>query len=169
MSRSCCLQCGSLLAPHVEHQCSGGQRKILGLKDEQGAYVKTSSGLPQGACPDKCGHLGCALIEKAQPKLYTEPMRHDVSLDDLLSRCLLVLWREVYNLQEASSGGHKLNEEQAKELRENTRLLMELKRKEKDLLDGLSDDELKELDSIKRGSKPGRSAASKAKTPTEGI
>lgn len=124
------------------------ERKIPGgLKDETGAYIK----LPKPVA-----------VEEAP---YTEPLRHDVSLDDLLSRCMLVLWREVYNLQEATSGGSKLTKEQALELRENTRLLMELKKKEKDLLDGLSDEELADLASVQSGGGKSNSKTRKAKKP----
>ncbi len=92
------------------------------LKDERGAYVKPEPPAPKPP--------------------YSEPALGDVTLDDLLARCIRILRREVKNLEESSSGGSKLSKDQSNELRENVKLLMELKKREKELLDALSDDEL---------------------------
>lgn len=134
------------------------QRKIPGmLKDEHGVYLKPPIVPPTPKAP--------------AAKRYTEPKRGYVSLDDLLARCLLILWREVRNLHEQSHGGNKLTKEQSLELRENVKLLMDMKKKEKDLLDGLTDDELDEMakakgvqnDSITSGGKKGSRSPRKAK------
>ncbi len=126
-------------------------RKIVipGMKDATGAYVKEPAPIPPA------------------PKPYVEPNRDDVSLDDLLSRCLITLWRQVYALQEASSGGGKLTPAQALELRENTKLLMDLKKREKDLLDKMSDEELEEL-ARKKKAKNGIASSRRARPKKTG-
>lgn len=140
------------------------ERRVPGwLKDEHGAYVK----VPAESKPAESVTL---------PTPYNEPLRHDIDLDDLISRCRLVLWREVHNLQIASAGGAKLTKDQAIELRENMKLLVELKKKEKDYLDSLPDEELAALGKAKNANvsvdgsgrtrnRPPR----KAKKPTEVI
>lgn len=113
------------------------KKVVVSVKDATGAFVKQERYVP---------------AEPAAPAAppWVEPQIGDISLDDLLSRCLRTLWREVRLLEMATHGGAKLTPIQADQLRDNTKLLMDLKKREKDLLDGLSDEELEELSRKKK-------------------
>lgn len=65
----------------------------------------------------------------------------DVSIDGLLGDGLLCLDREMRNLKFATAKG-KLSPAEAKDLRDTVKLLFELKDREKELLEGLKDEEL---------------------------
>lgn len=100
-------------------------KKIIpGYKDESGSYVKE----PTPPAP----------ISNSDPKIS------DISLDDLLDKHLLILFRETKNLLMESSSG-KLNKDNSQCMRDNIKLLIELKKKEKELLDALSDEDLERL------------------------
>lgn len=68
----------------------------------------------------------------------------DISVARLIDDSLLVLYREVKNLLIASSKG-KLDAVSARDLRDNLKLLFELKDREKDLLKNLTDEEIQIL------------------------
>jgi hypothetical protein len=72
-----------------------------------------------------------------------EPIAHDISIQRLLDDCLLVLDREVRNLKIMSARG-KLEASDARDLRDHTKLLFEMKEQEQESLRGLTDDQLKE-------------------------
>jgi|SRR5579859_6734086 len=101
-------------------------RKIIqnALKDENGQYLPLPISKP--------------------PKKHRDPKASDISLDDLMDKHLLLLYRETRMLLEESSGG-KLSKDSANSMRENMKLIVELKKKEKELLDNLSNEELEEL------------------------
>lgn len=66
----------------------------------------------------------------------------EISVDRLIDDTLVTLYREVKNLLILSARG-KLDPTNARDLRDNLKLLFELKQREKDLLKGLTDDELR--------------------------
>lgn len=75
-----------------------------------------------------------------------EDVVSEVSLSRLLDQGLLSLSREMKNLTILSSRG-KLDPPDARDLRDTVKLLFELKDREIDLLNGLTDEELqKQLD-----------------------
>jgi hypothetical protein len=90
------------------------------------------------------------LKEKEPVKVQApDPAIIDISLDDLLGKSLLILYREIRNLLIESSGG-KLDKDSSQNLRDYIKLLNELKTKEKDVLNTLSDEELEKLLQEKR-------------------
>lgn len=74
-----------------------------------------------------------------------DPLVKDISLDDLLGKHLLLLYRETRSLLQESARGEKLSRESAQCLRDNLKLLLELKENEKKLLEDLSDEELEKM------------------------
>ncbi len=68
----------------------------------------------------------------------------DISIDRLLTDGLLGIYREVKNLLYLSAKG-KLSSSDAKDLRDTVKLLFELKDREKDLLENLSNEDLEKL------------------------
>lgn len=73
-----------------------------------------------------------------------DPPISDISVDDLVGKCLLALNREVTNLLMLSAKG-KLDAGGSRDLRETTKLLFELKDREKEFLESLGNDDLKRL------------------------
>ena len=87
------------------------------------------------------------IVENSKPirkELSSEPIAADISLDDLIGKSLLILYRETRALLEESSAG-KLSKDSAVCVRDNLKLLKELKEKEKSVLDNLTDEELEKL------------------------
>lgn len=72
-----------------------------------------------------------------------DPAIEDISVARLIDDGLLVLYREMKQLNFLSAKG-KLTSEDAKDLRDHLKLLFELKNRENESLRGLTDDELKE-------------------------
>lgn len=94
----------------------------ISKKDDSGAFIKE----------------GPATI------LPPEPAPSDIDIADLLSKTLEILRREVKHLLMESSA-EKLHPNSARDLVNYVKLLSELHSEEKDLLDTLTDDELKEI------------------------
>ncbi len=69
---------------------------------------------------------------------------NDISIDRLLTDGLLGIYREVKNLLYLSAKG-KLSSSDAKDLRDTVKLLFELKDREKDLLENLTNEDLEKL------------------------
>lgn len=72
----------------------------------------------------------------------------DVSIARLLDNGLVCLQREMKNLMMLTARG-KLQPPEARDLRDTVKLLFELKDREKDLLGGLTDEQLEELNKTK--------------------
>lgn len=70
------------------------------------------------------------------------PLVSDISIQRLIDDSLTVLYREIKNLMKLSVPG-KLDPNDARDLRDHLKLLFELKEREKERLDGITDDELK--------------------------
>lgn len=68
----------------------------------------------------------------------------DISIDRLLTDGLLGIYREVKNLLYLSAKG-KLGKDSARDLRDTVKLLFELKDREKDLLENLTNEDLEKL------------------------
>lgn len=68
----------------------------------------------------------------------------EVSIQRLIDSCLLTLSREVRNLSIASTRG-KLTANDARDLRDHTKLLFELKDREREALKGLTDEQIEQL------------------------
>lgn len=75
---------------------------------------------------------------------YKDPAIADISIDDLLGKSLLILYRETRHLL-GSSKDNKLSKDDAACVRDNIKLLQELKKREQEVLDELSDEELEEV------------------------
>lgn len=99
---------------------------VFGVKNADGSYAKVPPAETPGAPP----------TVKEEPKA-------DADLDNLLSKCLIILDREVRHLMMLSM--EKLNKDNAHSLREHTKLIMDLKKREKELLDDLPEGELEKL------------------------
>lgn len=93
---------------------------LPGIKDTNGAFIKPPAG----------------------PKKSRDPKPSDISLDDLLQKHLLLLYRETRVLLEQSMESSGLNKDDSLKMRENARLIMELKKRQKELLDDMSDEDL---------------------------
>ncbi len=102
-------------------------KKIPGmLKDENGIYVKEPVSRPAPDQPDP-----------------------DLSIDGLLKKGLLGIDRSLkYILEEITAG--KVDRETTGVLKDCMTMLHELKKKEKEILDSLSDEELEKLISDKK-------------------
>jgi hypothetical protein len=70
-----------------------------------------------------------------------DPPLSDISVQRLLDDALLALYREIKNLLLLSAKG-KLSPTDARDLRDHSKLLFELREQEKDSLRHLTDDEL---------------------------
>ena len=81
------------------------------------------------------------LPTKQEPEI---PLVSDVSVQRLIDSSLSILDREVKNLMMLSSRG-KLDPASARDLRDTTRLLFELKDRENESLRGITDEELNNL------------------------
>lgn len=99
----------------------------VSIKDDTGAFIKAS--LPP--------------IEKK--KAVRDPKPSQISLGELMDKHLLLLYRETRALLMESGNGGRLSKDSATMMRENLKLIVELRKKEKELLDQLSDDEIKKL------------------------
>lgn len=99
-----------------------------GLKDENGIYVRQTP----------------AKVEEPVLTTVKEPIASDISLDDLLSKQLLILYRETQRLLMESSSGILLEEHQ-RALVNYIKLTKELKKDENELLDKMSDEDLERL------------------------
>lgn len=85
--------------------------------------------------------------EQEQGVVVDKPIS-EISLDGLLGDGLLGLYREMKNLLFLSTKG-KLSPADSKDLRDTVKLLFELKDREKELLEGLQDEDIvKKLESI---------------------
>lgn len=74
-----------------------------------------------------------------------DPLPSEINLVDLLDKHLLILYRETRTLLELTSQGRPLGKDYAYSMRENIKLLLELIKKEKDLLNSLSKEEIEKL------------------------
>lgn len=90
------------------------------LKDESGAYVKVTPPKP-------------------------EPVVTDISLDDIQERQLLILHREVKRLTEKSSEG-LLTKDEGIAFERCVKILREFKKEEREMLDGLEDEDLDNIE-----------------------
>ncbi len=79
--------------------------------------------------------------DKEAPKVL-DPVISDISVDNLIGKCLLILHREVTNLLMLSAKG-KLEANGARDLRDTTKLLFELRDREKDILESMDEDAVK--------------------------
>lgn len=70
-----------------------------------------------------------------------DPPISDISIDRLIESSLLILYREVRNLTSLSSQG-KLDPADARDLRDITKLLFELKDRESESLKSITDEQL---------------------------
>lgn len=71
-----------------------------------------------------------------------EEISSDINLSDLLERHLHILFRETKALMEQSSRG-KLDRDAAHSMRENLKLILDLLKKEKEILQGFTGEDLK--------------------------
>ncbi len=72
------------------------------------------------------------------------PVISDISVDSLISDALLALYREIKNLLMASARG-KLEAADAKDLRDHTKMLFEIKDRENRDLSSLSQEDVEKL------------------------
>jgi hypothetical protein len=72
------------------------------------------------------------------------PLVSDISIQRLIDDMLLVLYREVKNIQILSVKG-KLDANTARDLRDHLKLLFELKDRENESLKGMTDEQLNQL------------------------
>lgn len=86
--------------------------------------------------------------EEARGGTVVDKPISDISIDSLLGDGLLGLYREMRNLLLLSAQG-KLEAADARDLRDTVKLLFELKDREKELLEGLQDEDLQELEKAK--------------------
>lgn len=82
-------------------------------------------------------------LESERGTAVTDKPLSEISIDGLLGDGLLSLYREMRNLLFATSKG-KLSPTESKDLRDTVKLLFELKDREKELLEGLQDEELEQ-------------------------
>lgn len=101
--------------------------KIISQKDDNGAY------LPSG------------LVPPTKAKRIREPSPSGINLSSLMDKHLLLLYRETKHLLTESASGGKLSKDSSYAMRENLKLIMDLKKKEKELLDNLSNEDLAKL------------------------
>ena len=99
---------------------------LIGVKDENGIYQTVK------------------VPEPEKPKKFRDPKASEISLDDLMEKHLTLLYRETRNLLMESSEG-KLGKDSAHSMRENMKLIVELKKKEKEVLSDMSVEELEKL------------------------
>lgn len=82
--------------------------------------------------------------------IVPDPVISDISVDSLISDALLVLYREIKNLLMASAKG-KLDANGARDLRDHTKMLFEIKDREGRDLSALSEDDMLKLMSLIKG------------------
>lgn len=97
------------------------EKAIFGLKDETGAYVKED-----------------------KPEIQKDPPTSDISSDDLLSKQLLIIYRQTRALLEESTLG-LLSKDSQTALVQLVNMTFEFKKKERELLDNMSDEQIKAL------------------------
>lgn len=87
-----------------------------------------------------------AMVRRAEGTDLPEnlPPVSDISVQRLIDDSLLALYREVKNLLTLSAKG-KLDPSCARDLRDHLKLLFELKDREKDSLQNITDDQLKDM------------------------
>lgn len=103
-------------------------------------YVKDTVAQPEGV-KDSNG-----IFLPPTPKTeIKDPPKSDINLNDLLDSHLLLLYRQTRALLIASAQNGLLGKDESHCMRENLKLIMELKKKEKELLDELSDEEIERL------------------------
>lgn len=103
---------------------SDSPHSVPGVKDDKGAYVPAVVGAFK--------YEGPLAIKEPDP---------EVSLDDILGKQLLALARVTKQLVMASSGGG-MTKDEIQSLATCIKVTMDLKAKEKELLDTLTDEEL---------------------------
>lgn len=81
-------------------------------------------------------------VDFTPKEVVPDPDIKDISVDRLIDDGLLVLFREIRQLKLLSARG-KLEPNDARDLRDNVKLLFELKEREADSLKNLTDAELK--------------------------
>lgn len=69
----------------------------------------------------------------------------DIELKELMDKCKLLLFREIKNLLTESALGASLSKDSSQALVNYVKLLKELIKDEKDLFDGMSDEELETI------------------------
>lgn len=111
-------------------------RKVVGgTKDAHGIYTPTPKAV------------------EAPPTLATshpsDPKVSDISLDDLIGKHLLIIYRDTRQLLIESVTG-KLSKESSQCLRDNLKLLLELKDREKDIFEDIPEEELRKIISESR-------------------
>lgn len=79
----------------------------------------------------------------AKEEIVVPPI-HDISVQRLIDDSLVILYREVRNLMILSARG-KLAPNDARDLRDHTKLLFELKEQESESLKDLTDEQLETL------------------------
>jgi len=100
----------------------------ISIKDENGAYVRSQSA-----------------SSSAPPPPPQDPIPSEINLSELLDKHLLVLYRETRSLLQETAHGDPLTKDRAHSMRENIKLLMDLIKKEKELLSSLPKEELDKL------------------------
>lgn len=101
---------------------------LVNVLDENGRFVPSHQVPPEE--PAEKPHL---------------PDGRNVSLTDLLEKNLALLYQETRYLMEESRSQGKLSKDSAYAMRENMKLIMDLKKKERELLDALTVEELEQL------------------------
>lgn len=97
-------------------------------------------------------------IAKPMTELPPKPQEEavfisDVSIQRLIDDSLTVLYRETKNLMKLSVNG-KLDAPNARDLRDNLKLLFELKEREDATLSGMTDEEIEALSKDKTPEEP---------------
>jgi hypothetical protein len=90
-------------------------------------------------------YLPPVMVSPPKKKRVRDPKPADISLSDLMDKYLLLLYRETKHLLRESVSDGKLSKDSSHCMRENVRLIIDLKKKEKELLDSLSAEELDKL------------------------
>jgi len=80
-------------------------------------------------------------VQKLELAEIKDPVISDISIEGLIGDGLLVLYREIKNLMSKSMYG-KLEASDARDLRDHLKLLFELKNREKEFLNTLTDEEI---------------------------
>lgn len=106
---------------------TGGQ---VSVKDSSGAYLPSHSSPPP---------------KKTRIRRPKEPLPSDINLTDLIDKNLLILFRETQKLMRESGTLELLPKDSAHSVRENLKLLVELRKKEKEILDTMTDEDIEKL------------------------
>lgn len=91
------------------------------------------------AKPNQLTNLSPILAPKVK-----DPLISDISVDSLINDGLLALYREIKNILTLGVGG-KLPPEAARDLREHLKMLFEIKDREAEHLQNLSDEQLQDM------------------------